>query len=416
MENFPKNGNFENSLRDLVILMKKPKANKRNRVWEVDFLRSICILLMLWDHLMFNFAFLDENTVFGNFIYGHDLYVGNVFFESMHAFASFYWGWTVRVIVRNIVVFLFLFLSGISCALTKNNKERLIKLAAAAGIVTIVTYFVDLIMRGGGSLVSVGGVETGGTALFILTGILYMATISLAFFMMLQFAFKNLNKSKIPILRYIFPFICVILFALLLWGGISIRFWDYNRNTRILRPLTELNNLDFFAWAIVLSFLLVAFFLFRVYRKRLSRKMRGLLNKGFPNKLSKQNDGIYELIENLVYAVITFVGVILLLALLRYQPMGEVERRALWELFVGHGYFGADFYGVFPYVGYFFLGGAVGMLFYTNKQSKLKPLDGWWNKTFCFIGRNALMVYLVHQIILFVAVALGAMAVGYRFW
>ncbi len=127
----------------------KPAENllgrKKKRVWELDFIRGICILLMVFDHLMFNFAWLVPQAVNFNA-------VKHPFFTQMARFSFDYWEGTLRMVVRSIVVFLFLFLSGISCAFTRSNAGRLRKMAIAAGLVTIVTYSVDAVANLGISI------------------------------------------------------------------------------------------------------------------------------------------------------------------------------------------------------------------------------------------------------------------------
>lgn len=108
-----------------------------NRIWEIDLIRGICIILMIFDHLMFDVFFYCEDFLGKVVPYGG-------FLEKCVDFANWYWTWTVRKVVRYVVVFLFFSLSGICSNFSKSNIKRgLITLAVAYGL-TIGTYFFNL--------------------------------------------------------------------------------------------------------------------------------------------------------------------------------------------------------------------------------------------------------------------------------
>ncbi|MCD8203531.1 MAG: DUF1624 domain-containing protein [Coprobacillus sp.] len=96
---------------------RKPKVRAFDRrVHEIDFLRGICIVLVVFDHIMY------------------DLYA----YQSMD-FAAWYWHWTAREVFREFVLFLFCFLSGISTAFSKNNYKRSCELIAVMILIMFVT-------------------------------------------------------------------------------------------------------------------------------------------------------------------------------------------------------------------------------------------------------------------------------------
>ena len=109
---------------------------KRKRVWEIDFLRGFCILLMIFDHAMFDFAMLPS------FAWNY-WKVDNAFFSFMVRFADYYWTAEWRIAIRMAVVSLFFLLSGISGIFSKNNGIRTIKLAAAAIVLSCATLLID---------------------------------------------------------------------------------------------------------------------------------------------------------------------------------------------------------------------------------------------------------------------------------
>jgi len=120
-----------------VLASVSPVRRKRKRVWEVDFLRGVCILLMIVDHAMYNFFMLIPDLA------ANWNTVQNTFFEHMAQFSAWYWVWNVRTVIRFTVVFIFLFLSGVSCSFTRSNGHRLRKLSMAAALVTLVTFTAD---------------------------------------------------------------------------------------------------------------------------------------------------------------------------------------------------------------------------------------------------------------------------------
>lgn len=63
------------------------------------------------------------------------------------------------------------------------------------------------------------------------------------------------------------------------------------------------------------------------------------------------------------------------------------------------GFFSADFYPIIPYIGFYIIGIIIGRIFYKEKKSlfekdiKIEPIN--------FFGRNALILYFAHQILIF---------------
>ena len=144
---------------------------KKRRVWEIDFLRGLCIIMMVFDHLMFDLWYFPYFVGVANF-----KAVGNVSMQKAVDFAAAYWDWGVREAVRLSVIFIFMLLSGMSCVFSRSNSKRLIKLTAAAIILSAVTIIVDLIMDAGVS---------------IYFGILFVLAASLGIYMLLEKLWDN---------------------------------------------------------------------------------------------------------------------------------------------------------------------------------------------------------------------------------
>lgn len=116
-----------------------------NRIWELDFLRGIALILMIYFHILFDM----EN------IYGF-----HIITES-----------GINYYIGKFSAILFILLSGISSILSRNNTKRALKLLLFAIIITIVTQHYN-------------------PALNIKFGILHFLGICI----LLTSIFKNLNK------------------------------------------------------------------------------------------------------------------------------------------------------------------------------------------------------------------------------
>ena len=124
------------------------KLNKR--VTEIDALRGVAVILMVFDHFMYDIIGLMPG-IFGEYEPGS-------FFYQFAKIARSYWHWDVRIYVRLFVMFIFLSLTGISCSFSRSNIKRGLKLGAVALGLTAITVAVDLIGGMGGRAVIVFGI------------------------------------------------------------------------------------------------------------------------------------------------------------------------------------------------------------------------------------------------------------------
>lgn len=125
----------------------REKLNKR--ITEIDLLRGICVFLMVFDHFMFDLWGLMPE-LFLRFP------EPNGFWAWAVKVANLYWIWGVRVAVRNVVVFCFLALTGISCSFSRNNLKRGVMLFGVALLVTAGTFAVGEITGDMDTLISFG--------------------------------------------------------------------------------------------------------------------------------------------------------------------------------------------------------------------------------------------------------------------
>ena len=116
------------------------KAQKMTkRITELDLLRGIAVLLMIFDHVMF-----DMWGLFPTVFYNYPPFEG--FWHKVYGFSIFYWNWNVRITVRYFIVFIFLALTGICCSFSKSNLKRGVKLGAVALLMTLATYVVGQVI------------------------------------------------------------------------------------------------------------------------------------------------------------------------------------------------------------------------------------------------------------------------------
>lgn len=85
------------------------------RAHEIDFIRGVLIIIVILDHIMNNFM-NHSNTWYQ--------ITGIEFWHNFYLFADWYWFSIPRQIIRQIALISFCFISGISCAFSKNNWKR----------------------------------------------------------------------------------------------------------------------------------------------------------------------------------------------------------------------------------------------------------------------------------------------------
>lgn len=106
---------------------------KKDRIWELDFIRGICVLLMIWDHFMYDIAD----------IFGSAWQKANPVHSGFYDFALNYESSMLREIFHPIIFSLFFILCGISCNLSRNNLKRGVQVLFVAFAITAVTSMFD---------------------------------------------------------------------------------------------------------------------------------------------------------------------------------------------------------------------------------------------------------------------------------
>lgn len=125
------------------------KNTKRKRIFEIDFLRGLCIILMVIDHLFwsiydlvwrfFDTGVIKANNILYNYPNANGYYVPDALFKYMLA-GDWYYNLPLRGAIRLTVLFIFFFISGISFTFSKNNLKRGLMLLGVGIGISVVTY------------------------------------------------------------------------------------------------------------------------------------------------------------------------------------------------------------------------------------------------------------------------------------
>lgn len=116
-------------------------SKKKHRIWELDFFRGICVLLMIWDHFMF-----DIYEIFGE-IWVQE--IGGNLVDGLYELSVTYFTGTLRETFHPIIFSIFFAICGISCSFSKNNLLRGIQALILAYVITIFTTIIDIPIRFG---------------------------------------------------------------------------------------------------------------------------------------------------------------------------------------------------------------------------------------------------------------------------
>lgn len=178
------------------------KKPKKERIQEIDFLRGTAILLVILYHFCWSFSELLYS--FSNF---NEVIIK---YPNLYNFLKFLWSdvlissSTIHIFVVPCVGGLFIFVSGISTCLSKNNYKRELLLLSAALLISLATLVVTKIM---------------GFDIFISFGVIHLMAVSLLFYIIINFIYKLIFRKETPF--YVTLFISVIIFfiSLVLFSG-----------------------------------------------------------------------------------------------------------------------------------------------------------------------------------------------------
>ena len=108
---------------------------KRQRIWEVDFVRGLMILFVVWDHFMW-----DVNDLGITSSYNTGL------FQWLYKLSISYYSGALREVTHDTFVTLFVLTSGVSCSFSRSNGKRALKMCGFAILFSAVTYGISAII------------------------------------------------------------------------------------------------------------------------------------------------------------------------------------------------------------------------------------------------------------------------------
>ncbi|MCH5153186.1 MAG: DUF1624 domain-containing protein [Clostridiales bacterium] len=108
---------------------------KRERIWEVDFVRGLMILFVVWDHFMWDVY------------YGFRSDYNTALFQWLYKLGSAYYSGALRNVTHDVFVTMFVLTSGVSCSFSRSNGKRAIKMCAFAILFSVVTYVISAVIK-----------------------------------------------------------------------------------------------------------------------------------------------------------------------------------------------------------------------------------------------------------------------------
>ena len=109
------------------------KEQPPKRIWEVDFVRGLMILFVVWDHFMYDVSAFEP--------YQSGL------FNWLYALSARYYSGVLRQVAQPVFVTMFVFTSGVACSFSRSNGKRALRMMAFALLFTAATRAAEAIVR-----------------------------------------------------------------------------------------------------------------------------------------------------------------------------------------------------------------------------------------------------------------------------
>lgn len=122
----------ENDVEQIVDELASTPTPKR--VWEVDFVRGLMILFVVWDHFMWDIDYFGRNFQ-------------TSFFQSLYELAQKYYAGALRGVTHDVFVTMFVLTSGVSCSFSRNNGKRALRMCIFALLFSLITYTLSAVLK-----------------------------------------------------------------------------------------------------------------------------------------------------------------------------------------------------------------------------------------------------------------------------
>lgn len=172
-------------------------TTNKKRIYELDVLRAICIILMIIDHFTLFVDFSGGIGGWASYLFSNYYEVNNTFIDSFVGICHDFQYSILRDAGHYIVATIFLVLVGINCAFSRSNFKRSLKIGIAAIIIGIVTTALSLIS---------------GEDLYIIFGVLSCLAVSILIISVIEKFFPS---------KWLYLIVGIII---VLWGFI-IEWW-----------------------------------------------------------------------------------------------------------------------------------------------------------------------------------------------
>lgn len=186
---------------------------KKKRIFELDVLKSVAILAMIFDHFTYLFSISLGYMGWASYLFKNYNEIDNSYLNKFVSFTVHFQDSNLRLAGHYIFVTLFLFLCGISCTLSRSNLKHGLKILIGGLIVTATTVVLSLVS---------------GEDMYIIFGILTTLGVSILMVVVVEKIYDN-----------IWLYLAIGL-TLIIWGFI-IKWWEVER----LYYLTELSFWNF---------------------------------------------------------------------------------------------------------------------------------------------------------------------------
>jgi len=322
-------------LNNSVIDIAKPK---KKRIWEIDFIRGLCVILMIFDHFMYDIW--DFGNTWRN--------------AGMYTAGYGYWFSDYRGIIRPIVLFFFFFIAGISCCFSKSNFTRALQAIAFAYCISVVGSFLGL---------------------FFEFNIMFGALHALGFSMLIYAVLDTFDKS-------IYSKLAVGLCIMIMYILMEQNLYPYLATIGVCAAIAG-------CLIIIISV------------------------------LTKQKIHSEFVITGLII-IVTGILMVIIYTVTRHSVSFELPSNFQWlnDVMSGQyatsGFSSTDYFPLIPWTGIFLLGSVFGRLFYKERKSLLPKLDAKYTKPVEYVGRHALFVYILHQVIIFGMFVVVALICGFN--